>query len=67
MPKFKWEIPADAPAGWGQGYEKGEEYLIEHCGLCRPEHPLWQKLHPEGAEAYFAAENAKLPEHMRKK
>ena len=41
VPKFTWEIPPEAPPGWGIG--KGEEWLIENCDLYRPEHPAWIK------------------------
>lgn len=54
---FTWEIPPEAPDGWGIG--KGEEYLIKNCGLYRPDHPAWKELHPEGVDAYWEKKNAK--------
>lgn len=54
---FTWEIPPEAPPGWGKG--NGEAYLIEHCGLYRPDHPKWIEMHPEGVEAYWAQKDKK--------
>ena len=61
--KSTWEIPPEAPPGWGQGKEMGENYLIEHCGLFRPENPLWHKVHPEGLDEYLRVEREKEEEH----
>ena len=63
---FTWEIPPEAPPGWGRGYENGEAYLIEHCGLYRPEHPKWKELHPEGVEEYWKKKNAEDPRNRNK-
>jgi hypothetical protein len=55
--KFTWEIPPEAPPGWGMG--RGEEWLIENCGLYRPMHPKWRELNPEKAKE-VDEENRKL-------
>jgi len=63
---FTWEVPPEAPPGWGRGYEHGETYLVENCGLYRPDHPKWKELHPEGVDAYWEAEHAKDPRNRQK-
>ena len=59
VPKFTWEIPPEAPPGWGLGDGSGENYLVEHCGLYRPENPIWQRLHPEGVDEYWRIKKEK--------